>query len=154
MLIFSISMRVTCLCNSNRNYWGPKIHIVCSGFSCDNKTRCIPNDWNCDGYIDCLVCILIVLFQHFENEFLCWCDAICSDRIKVMNPTVRNAVMIPFTAAKTDVWALSMSAMVRNHYLLCLLQKCNFNYYRISLYSLKFVIVWRHVSWHDLALDS
>lgn len=27
---------------------------VCSGFSCDNKTRCIPADWHCDGHVDCL----------------------------------------------------------------------------------------------------
>lgn len=23
---------------------------VCSGFACDNKTRCIPADWKCDGH--------------------------------------------------------------------------------------------------------
>ncbi|XP_055316138.1 serine protease 41-like [Sitodiplosis mosellana] len=28
--------------------------LVCSGFSCDNKTRCIPSDWKCDGHVDCL----------------------------------------------------------------------------------------------------
>lgn len=28
--------------------------VVCSGFSCDNKTRCIPSDWRCDGHVDCL----------------------------------------------------------------------------------------------------
>lgn len=27
---------------------------VCSGFSCDNRTRCIPMDWRCDGHVDCL----------------------------------------------------------------------------------------------------
>lgn len=25
---------------------------VCSGFLCDQK-RCIPNDWRCDGHVDC-----------------------------------------------------------------------------------------------------
>lgn len=31
-----------------------KKRAVCSGFSCDNKTRCIPADWKCDGHVDCL----------------------------------------------------------------------------------------------------
>lgn len=26
---------------------------ACSGFLCDKK-RCIPNDWRCDGHVDCL----------------------------------------------------------------------------------------------------
>lgn len=30
------------------------LYLVCSGFSCDNKTRCIPADWTCDGHVDCL----------------------------------------------------------------------------------------------------
>lgn len=26
--------------------------VSCSGFLCD-KRRCIPNDWRCDGHVDC-----------------------------------------------------------------------------------------------------
>lgn len=42
---------------------------VCSGFLCDKK-RCIPNDWRCDGHVDCLD-------QTDESN----CDACGSDSI-------------------------------------------------------------------------
>ncbi|KFB51412.1 AGAP006631-PA-like protein [Anopheles sinensis] len=27
--------------------------IACSGFLCDNNKRCIPDEWKCDGHVDC-----------------------------------------------------------------------------------------------------